>query len=350
MIINNDYGHGGDVYKNKVKYDFSANVNPYGAPDAVRAAIVEAAAEIERYPDPYCGKLRESLSLHLNTPMGNIVCGNGAAELIFQFVTALKPEKTLLPVPAFSEYEIALNAMGCDVTHFSLRREDKFELKEDILPHINSEVSLLMLCNPNNPTGQCIKPELLLKILERCRETGTWLFIDECFIDFVEKGKSVSLVPRLRENDRAFVLRAFTKLYGMAGVRLGYAVCREKKILTEMCSKVQPWNVSNLAQTAGVAALECGDWVKETMRKIREEKRFLVKELSALNMNIFAGEANYLMVFDEPGLYKKLLERGILIRNCNNYHGLKEGDCRIAVRTREENEALIKALRELKNA
>ncbi len=350
MIINNDYGHGGDVYKNKVKYDFSANVNPYGAPDDVRTAIVEATSEIEKYPDPYCGKLRERLSSHISMPIDDIVCGNGAAELIFQFVTTLKPAKTLLPVPAFSEYEIALKAMGCDVTHFPLRREDKFELKEDILPHINSELSLLMLCNPNNPTGQCIKPELLLKILDRCRETGTWLFIDECFIDFVEKGRSISLIPRLRENDRVFVLRAFTKLYGMAGVRLGYAVCKEKEILNKMCAKVQPWNVSNLAQAAGVAALECGDWVKETMRKIGEEKRFLVKELTALNMNIFAGEANYLMVFDEPGLDKKLLERGILIRNCNNYYGLREGDCRIAVRTHEENEALIKALRELKNA
>ena len=350
MIINNGYGHGGDVYRNRIELDFSINVNPFGTPEKVRRAVADATLSLSAYPDPYCGALCKKLAEAVGVDGKNILCGNGAAELVFQFALALKPAKTILPVPSFSEYEAALDAAECAPDFYPLLREDGFALTGGILNAIKTDTALLMLCSPNNPTGLCIPWELLLRILARCRETGTWLFLDECFLTLTDDGKARSLIPELRENDRVFILQAFTKLYGMAGVRLGYAVCKNKEMTEKMCRLVQPWNVSSVAQAAGVAALDCTAWAEQTRSVIFEEKQYLLRELRALGVSALPGDANFLMLSGVPGLYERLLERKILIRSCGNYRGLDGGDCRVAVRTHRENAALISVMREICHA
>ncbi len=348
MVLNNDYGHGGDVYHNRVRLDFSANVNPLGTPPAVIDAVAESAKHLAAYPDPYCGRLREKLAAVHGVDAGDIVCGNGAAELIFQFAAALRPRKALLPVPSFSEYESAMESVGCETRYYALSRADGFAVTEALPAEITEETDALLLCTPNNPTGRSVAPELLERILARCRQTGTWLLLDECFLDLTDAGAEKSVIPALREGDRCFVLRAFTKLYGMAGARLGYAICRNRDFLAALCRTAQPWNVSAPAQAAGEAALECRDFVAQTLALIAEEKAYLLRELRALGIEVLPGDANFLMLSGVPGLYDRLLkEYGILIRSCANYRGLDEGDCRIAVRTRAENEQLIAALREV---
>ncbi len=348
MVLNNDYGHGGDVYHNRVRLDFSANVNPLGTPPAVIRAVADSAARLAAYPDPYCGRLREKLAAVHGVAPGDIVCGNGAAELIFQFAAALRPRRALLPVPSFSEYGAALDAVGCEMRYYALSRADGFAVTEALLTEITEETEALLLCTPNNPTGRSIPPELLQRILARCRETGTWLLLDECFLDLTDAGAEKSVIPTLRAGDRCFVLRAFTKLYGMAGVRLGYAICKNPEFLSALCAIAQPWNVSAPAQAAGEAALDCRDFVARTLRIIAEEKAYLLREIRALGIDVLPGDANFLMLSGVPGLYARLLtEKQILIRSCANYRGLDEGDCRIAVRTHEENVQLIAALREI---
>ena len=347
MIIGNNYGHGGDIYKNKIEYDFSANVNPYGTPEKVKEAIRKSAEGVAVYPDPYCGKLRKKLSECKGIEEEYIICGNGAADLIFQFVTALNPKKTLLPVPSFSEYENALKGCGHEAELYFLQRDNDFALTESFLEAITDDTDLVMLCNPNNPTGQSIEPKLLEKLLERCREKDVWLFMDECFLDLTLGKNSVSMAPMLRKDDKVFILYAFTKLYGMAGVRLGYGICKNEDMLKAMSSLSQPWNVSTPAQEAGCAALDCGDWVKETKERIFKEKDYLANVLREMGISIIEGDANYIMICGLPGLYEKMLKKGFLIRSCANYHGLGEGDFRIAVRRHEENEAFLKALKEV---
>ena len=350
MIANGSYVHGGDVYQNRVTLDFSANVNPLGTPERVKAAICAAAERIDRYPDPYCMPLREALSGRLGVSPDTIVCGNGAAELIYQLAAVLKPKRTLLPVPSFADYEAALKAAGCEPALYPLRRETGFALDDSILGEIRSDVDLLMLCSPNNPTGRCIEPALLRRILDRCRKTGTWLFLDESFYGLTDADKQDSLIPDLCDGDRVFVLRAFTKLYGMAGVRLGYAVMKNRELTAALTSISQPWNVSTLAQEAGLAALNCEDWAQETRALIAREKTYLIGALKALGVAVLRGDANYLLLSGVPHLYEDLLQRGILIRTCGNYHGLSTGDCRIAIRTHAENEALIAAISEVLHA
>ena len=350
MIINNTYGHGGDIYKHEIELDFSVNVNPFGTPEEVVEAAKEAAESLSAYPDPYCGQLRKMLAQATGTDAQHIICGNGAAELIFQFVLALKPAKTLLPEPSFSEYASALSAFDGETVNFPLKREDGFQFTEAVLDAVTEDISLVMICSPNNPTGQCIPEKLLLGILEKCRKCGTWLFLDECFLDLSDAGKAASLIPLLADGDRVFILKAFTKMYGMAGVRLGYGICRNRGMMDKMCSLIQPWNVSSIAQAAGCAALALTDWPEKTRAVIAEEKAFLLRELKNLGIDVLPSDTNFLMLSGVPGLYEQLLEKKILIRSCANYAGLGGGDVRIAVRTRAENERLIAAIKEIRHA
>ncbi len=349
-MIHGNYEHGGDVYKNHVTLDFSANVNPFGTPEPVKAAIRAAAEDASRYPDPYCTALCEKLaSLHSVSPDA-ILCGNGAAELVFSFVSALKPKTALLPVPSFAEYETALRSAGAEPVFYPLLRENGFRLTEDILDTITERTEVLMLCSPNNPTGQSIDKELLCKLLDRCREAGTWLFLDECFQDLSDRDKAFSLIGSLKENDRVMILKAFTKTYGMAGVRLGYAISKNHELFEHMSETVQPWNVSTVAQYAGLAALDCPEWAENARALFAEEKPYLKRELFALGVSVCPGDANYLLLSGVPTLYERLLEKGVLVRDCGNYRGLEKGDVRIAVRTHGENAALIAAIREALHA
>ena len=347
MILDRGYVHGGDVYSRPVRLDFSANVNPFGTPEPVKAAVRAAAEGISAYPDPYCGPLREKLAALNGADRGEIICGNGAAELIYQFAAALRPKRVLLPVPSFADYESALLAAGCGPAFYPLRRENGFLLTEDILNAIGPDTDLILLCSPNNPTGRSVDQVLLLQILDRCRETGTWLFLDECFLEMTDENRAFSLAGHLRAGDRVFLLRAFTKAYGMAGLRLGYGLCKRRELLAAMSRLTQPWNVSTPAQAAGLAALDCPDWPRRARDLFQREKPFLQDGLTALGFTALPGDANFLFFSGAPGLFEKLREKGVLIRDCANYRGLRPGDHRIAVRTRGENEALLQAIEEV---
>ena len=349
MIIHSAYTHGGDIYRKHIVLDFSVNVNPLGTPEPVKEAVRAAAEDLSAYPDPYCEALRRRLSEIHGVPMDWLLCGNGAAELIYQFISALRPQKTLLPVPSFSDDEAALAAAGCTPLYYPLLREEGFAVTEKLLAKITDDTELLMLTSPNNPTGRVVSRDLLMRILERCRKTRTWLFLDECFGELTDEA-TPSLAAELRPDDRVFLLRAFTKTYAMAGVRLGYAVCPNREMTDRITGSAQPWNVSTPAQAAGLAALGCMEWAEKARALIRSEKEYLYRELRELGVYVLQSDANYLLLSGVPGLYDGLLARGILIRNCENYLGLGPGDARIAVRTHEDNVTLVGAVREVLHA
>ena len=173
MVLFDNYSHGGDIYKNEIEIDFSANVNPLGTPEEVKDAIKKCTNSLSLYPDPYCMKLRRALSGYTGADYEDIICGNGAAELIFSFAFALHAKKALLPVPSFSEYESGLKLSGTEISYFYLKKENDYRVTDELLPAITADTDVLMLCSPNNPTGMSIDKDLLIKILNRCRETDT---------------------------------------------------------------------------------------------------------------------------------------------------------------------------------
>lgn len=346
MLYHTTNLHGGDVYDGEIQLDFSANTNPYGTPQGVLDAITAALPRVHQYPDPYCRELVKTISEFESAPKDWILCGSGAAELIYSYCEALRPGRAMELAPTFSEYSLALERVGCQVERYSLKKENYFSLTEDFLPALErSRPDVLFLCNPNNPTGQVIGLPLLEKILDVCEEQGTCLFVDECFLDLSDDG--VSLKSHLGEHPNLFIMKAFTKSYGMAGVRLGYCLCAQGQLLEEMSHTVQPWNVSTLAQSAGVAALHERAFLQRTRALIPVERQWLQSQLEALGFWVCPSKANYLLFQGSQDLWEQLRKQGIAIRSCGNYHGLGTGWYRIAVRLHGENECLIRAMKEV---
>lgn len=343
--------HGGDWAGFEYEYgkaplDFSANVSPLGLPDGVKQAIIRELDGASRYPDPLCRALREKLGQHHDLPAEHILCGNGAADLIYRLVLAARPKTALVPAPTFAEYEEALHLIGCDVQRFDLHPEDDFAVTEKILEQITPRLDILFLCEPNNPTGKTTDRALLRRILERCAETETLLIIDECFNEFLDDPDAHTLRGELSHFPNLLILKAFTKWYAMAGVRLGYAMCADTSLLDRMRRSGQPWAVSSLAQAAGCAALDETAYSRRLKKLIRQERPRMIDGLKRLGCTVCPGEANYLLFYHaDAQLAGKLREKGILLRNCSNYPGLGSGWYRAAIRTEQENQVFLAAMK-----
>ena len=329
--------HGGNIYQYESILDFSANLNPLGMPEAVKEAAKRGIDASVHYPDPDCGKLRAALEKREGVPAGQIICGNGAAELIFLLAAARRPKRAVLMAPSFAEYGQALEAFGCSCVYDCLQPERGFAPEKEYLRLLTPETDMVFLCNPNNPTGLLTERDFLNEVLERCRRNGILLVTDECFLDFTGKKEDYTMVPEL-SGGGLFVLKAFTKLYAMAGLRLGYGMCADPELLDLMNRLRQPWSVSVPAQEAGCAALLEKEYERKTVLYVKQEREWLAEKLSGYPLTLYPGQANYLFFrSDIIDLKERLIGQGILIRDCSNYVGLEPGYYRIAVRTRREN-------------
>lgn len=338
--------HGGDIYQKDALIDFSANINLMGISESVINAACEGVRRSANYPDVECRELRRSISEAVKVPADYIICGNGAADIIYSMVLALKPKKALLPVPSFYEYEKALSILDCQVEYFLLKKENRFHLQEDFLDSITEDIDIIFLCNPNNPTGNLTERRLMDRIIQKCEALSIWLVVDECFLDFVKEGNSYSVREQVENTKHLMILKAFTKLYAMPGLRLGYGISSNLAFLSQMREVSQPWNVSIPAQLAGIAALKEVEYVETSLALIRKERNYLLEELTKLGFEVYGSGANYIFFEAAAGLTPYCYERGILIRDCSNYQGLGEGYYRIAVRNHHENIQLIKVLEE----
>ena len=340
------YEHGGDVYGDRpIRLDFSVNTNPLGMPESVRRAVGSGAAEDERYPDPHCRRLRAALSAHYGIAAEHVLCGNGASDLILRVCACLRPRTVLLPTPTFSEYGRSAALFGAAVRTYPLRAEGGFALDRGFLTALTPEVDLVFLCNPNNPTGRLTEPALLEEVAAKCHESGAYLVVDECFIEFTD---GQSLLPLLEKYPRLLLLRAFTKTYAMAGIRLGFLLCADVALLDRIAAFGAEWSVSTVAQRAGLAALaEEPGWLTRTRSLVARERRWLTEELTALGLTVYPGRANYLLVRGERPVHRQLLERGVMVRNCESFPGLDAGYFRVGVKTRPENKILMDALKEV---
>ena len=274
--------------------------------------------------------------------MEEILCGNGAAELFFAAVQAVWPQKALVIAPSFSEYEEALRSVGAEVEYYYLCEEDNFQIREDYVDKLSEEIDMIFLCNPNNPTGQTIDRDMLIKILDRCKKQNIVVILDECFLEFLDEPNRYEMSDLRGEYPNLLIIKAFTKIFSMPGLRLGYAISSNQDILEEMSWKLQQWNVSVPAQMAGVAALEKPkEYIRQTREYVSGQREYMRNIMKMMGYVVFASKANYLFFKGRPGLEKEALKAGFLIRDCQNYEGLSEGFYRIAVRTKEENERLI---------
>lgn len=319
--------------------DFSASVNPLGISKQVKAQLRKALKFLPAYPDPDCSVLRHHLSKRIGVPDKNIMCGNGSTELIYLIARAIKPAKVLIAVPAFSEHERALSAYG-EIKLFPIEEKDNFDLDVEGFKREMAEADIAVLCNPNTPSGRVINREAVLSIVRHAELCKCYIVIDEAFVDFVPQE---SICTEVCNNARLIVLRSLTKFYAISGLRLG-AVFFHDDMAAALAAHKEPWSVNTLAQKAGVAALLDRAYEAETFKYLKKEKAYVEKMLRKFDIFFYPSKINFYLIRNTraPLLYEELRKRGIVLRDCANFHGLNDNYLRIAVKSHRENTLLFK--------
>ncbi len=326
------FDHGGAAREGQL--DFSANISPLGVPGPVKTVLRDLAAgdDLARYPDSDCAALRAAIAGREGVSSEQVLCGNGAADLIYRFVTALRPKRALVLQPTFSEYEKALALAGCP-------------------DRLGPELDLFVFCSPNNPTGVSAPVDLLERVLDRCAEQRIHVLWDASFLDFsAEPDAYRAVMCRARDKRQdLYVLNSFTKLYALAGLRLGYLLAPDAGMPASMQAAGAPWTVSTAAQAAGAAALGCDDYVAELRRYIANEKEDLRETLESLGVRVVPSDANFFLLRTEREDLADVLEEeyDIVVRRAGNFPGLDDHWLRVAVRTRDDDQTLIRALKEV---
>ena len=376
--------HGGNIYKvfreKNIKeiLDYSSNINPYGIPESLKSRIIENLEILERYPDPDYVELREKLANLNNVNLSDIILGNGATEIIFLFMKVINPKKILIVSPTFGEYERAVKAteiprdivsLSCsgdnknienkeiEIEYFELKESDDFKLNIGNLKNeLEKKYDLLIICNPNNPTGKFLKLAQTEEILKECNKYDTKLFIDEAFIEFLADGMKESIINTEENKKNLFVTRAFTKFFAIPGLRLGYGMYFDKELEQKISEKKEPWSVNNIAEMAGLTVLDDTEYIEKTLKWIVEEKIYMYEKLNEISgIKVYETEVNFITgkidekLFSEglnvKILREKMLEQGILIRDASNFKFLDERFFRLAIKDRESNKRVIEVLK-----
>ena len=379
--------HGGNIYKvfreKNIKeiLDYSSNINPYGIPESLKKRITENLEVLERYPDPDYVELRQKLANLNKVNLSDIILGNGATEIIFLFMKVINPKKILIVSPTFGEYERAVKATGIsvdtvdlscsngnnknvenkkiEIEYFELKESDDFKLNiENLKNELENKYDLLIICNPNNPTGKFLKLAQTEEILKECNKYDTKLFIDEAFIEFLADGMKESIINTEGNKKNLFVTRAFTKFFAIPGLRLGYGMYFDKELEKKISEKKEPWSVNNIAEMAGLTVLDDAEYIEKTLKWIAEEKIYMYEKLNEISgIKVYETEVNFITgkidekLFSEglnvKILREKILEQGILIRDASNFKFLDERFFRLAIKDRASNERVIEAMKEI---
>lgn len=344
--------HGGNIYDKEVALDFSVNINPLGMPDGVQAAIIKDTSSYETYPDINYTALREAIARKENVKAERILCGNGASELIMAVVRAAKPEKCAVAAPSFSGYERAVKAYGAGVEYYELDMKNGFGYADVCEQLIKMDIQICFICNPNNPIGNIVPGDILTNILDICKNKNIIAVVDECFLRFNPEYETMSCKRFLDCYDNLVVINAFTKFYAMAGIRLGYMMCANDELISRISLQLPEWNISSVAQRAGIAAYADDNYEKRTHELIIKEREFLINKLSDMKCEVYPSQADYVtfrLPFSKAGcsLQDELLKNKILIRSCGSYHNMPSDCYRVAVKQHEDNEILIDNIRQI---
>lgn len=352
--------HGGNIYEIAKKYgisekeilDFSANINPLGIPDKLKEAIISNINIIENYPDPDYKDLVSAIAKHNNIDEDFVVPGNGATEIIFHITQAIKPKKSLLLAPTFLEYERALKRAGSSIEYHYLEENNNFKINRgNFLEKLKEDIDFLVLCNPNNPTGQITEREILIEILQESREKGINIMVDEAFIEFIDDEAANSLIDYLADFDNLFIIRALTKFFAIPGLRLGYGLMSNQRIKEAIMSKKEPWTINSFASLSAEILLGDYEYINKSKEFFKSERQYIYEKLMEFKtLEVFKPQANYIFfkVLDgEVDLKERLIPKKILIRHCDNYVNLDDSFFRVAIKDRTSNEKLIEALREV---
>jgi threonine-phosphate decarboxylase len=350
--MSSEFDHGGTVFAvarelgvaPEAIIDFSASINPLGPAPGVREALAAAFDRLGHYPDDSAAELTAALAAWHGLDPAQVGVANGSTELIYLLPRLVAGSRALIVAPPFSEYARALSRAGWQVDYFFLSPADGFALSlPDLAERLATGYDLLILANPGNPTGALVPLAQVTSLLEACRQAGTFLVLDEAFMDFCEEASAKRLVAG---SGGALVLRSMTKFFAIPGLRLGYALAAAG-IIARLRELREPWSVNSLAQVAGIASLADPAYAARTRAFVAAERDWLAARLAELpGLAVFPSAANYLLVELTDGtsadaLAARLRQERLLVRACGNFPGLDSRFFRVAVRARAENERLL---------
>ena len=338
--------HGGKNHLSSPQIvDFSSNICPIGTPLSVKKILKKNIDNIKNYPDLNSSDVISNLTKYTKLEKSNLLVGNGAIEIIYNFCFAFLSKKTkvLIPIPTFQEYESASKLNDCNISYFKTM---------NLSQNLNSFISQIpkngcvFICNPNNPTGKLLPKNQLLEIVKKAKKLSTIVFVDECFIEMVPESNE-SVISYVKKYENLFVLRSLTKSFALPGIRIGYGVGSNQMI--KILKKIKiPWSVNYLAQEAANIALKSKSHLTKSNLVIKKESRYLVKKINELDgFHCEYSSTNFILIKikkDSTKLQKQLIEKKILIRDCKNFRGLDKHYIRIAVKSHNENLKLVRAL------
>ncbi|WP_089612339.1 pyridoxal phosphate-dependent aminotransferase [Dehalobacterium formicoaceticum] len=348
--------HGGDVYSCTGEVlDFSSNINPLGVPASFREALWEHLDDFTRYPDLQYRALKESFAEYLSFDKPEmIIPGNGAVEIIFKGIMALDIDTLVNLSPTFSEYAHAAEQKGVPVLDLNAYNEDYQDLNLEHVLSLIQRKSVVVLCNPNNPTGTFVDKEKMCALAGTLKEKDSYLLIDEAFIEFTDGYPQNSMVSELGRFPNVLVIRAATKFFGMPGIRLGFGVTGNLALVQGIKEQLEPWNVNAAAVIAGCTVYRDQKYIAASRLWVQEERQFLFDRLREIpELTVYPSRVNYHLVkineekIDAWKLKELLLGKGILIRTPDGFHHLSPYHFRLAVKDRASNEMMLTALREV---
>jgi threonine-phosphate decarboxylase len=328
--------------------DFSASINPLGWPRGVRTAYRRAFSRMVHYPEPYAETLTTTLAAYHNLDPHSVLVGNGSTQLIYLLARVFAPQRVLIVAPSFSEHATALRQHGAQVDHFVLRPPVFALSVQRLKAALTRSYDVLILTNPNSPTGSLLTYAESEQIVRCCRQTRTRLVVDETFVDWVE---DASLKRQAEHNPHVVVLRSLTKFFALPGLRVGYLIA-QPQLIARLRAQMEPWSVNAIAQEVAHACLQDAGFPQRSRSFMERERTWLSAQLLTIGgLRPFPSHANFLLVqLTRPGVsatevVRRVAEENVLIRDCGNFVGLGKRFFRVAVRTRSENKRLLAALR-----
>ena len=346
--------HGGNIYTYKNCLDFSANCNPLGTPESVKQAVRDSLDHLKDYPQVGYAPLKEAIAAYEDVKPEHIICGNGAAELVFSLCHALRPRRALIPVPTFAEYEQALESVGAQVEHVLLKEEEEFCVQDSFIDWLHKDLDMVFLCNPNNPTSSAIMEEDLRKLIAFCADKDIFVMIDETYVEFAPDVEEITAIPLTREFTNLMVLRGVSKFYAAPGMRLGYGITGNMEFLSKMREKQTPWSLNSLGAFAGELMLRDHDYIQETRDLILDERDRMEQELQNIpTFKVYPAYANFILLkirrdgLTSADVFEACIKKGLMIRDCSSFQCLDGEFVRFCIMMHDDNTKLLNVLKQL---
>lgn len=355
--------HGSDLEKIEEYYhipkeeivQFGANVNPLGLSENIRRELCAHLDIISSYPDRNYTSLKKAISAYSCCAAEHVVVGNGSTELISLLISQRHAKRALVLGPTYSEYERELSLTGGSLEYYNLKEEENFILDvPDLAEHLNDNIDLLIICNPNNPTSSALTVGDMEAIVTVCKKHGIFVMVDETYVEFAPHMEKITAVPLTAKYDNLMVIRGVSKFFAAPGLRFGYGITSNKEFLEMLLIHQNPWSLNSIGAFAGELMLKDTEYQEKTWNLINSERARMCSELADCGTyKVYPPYANFILLrimkesvtaFD---VFEAAIREKMMIRDCSSFRNLEGEYVRFCIMSPEDNERLLRVLKKI---